>query len=69
VNASTAAACNGKAPCFATIQGAIDAVGAGQRIEIQAGTYDEQLDVLRKNAGAASTEADRIARSPILPGA
>jgi hypothetical protein len=60
VNASPSAACGGKSPCFTTIQGAIDAVGPGQRIEIQAGTYFEQLDVERKNATAVATEAQRI---------
>jgi RHS repeat-associated protein len=60
VNGNVAAACQGKAPCFTTIQGAIDAVGAGQRIEIQAGTYVERLEIERKNAGARASEADRI---------
>ena len=60
VNADASAACGGKAPCFTTIQGAIDAVAAGQRIEIQAGTYVEQLEIQRKNASARATEADRI---------
>jgi len=39
VNADASAACGGKAPCFVTIRAAIDAGAAGQRIEIQAGTY------------------------------
>lgn len=60
VNANAAAACNGKTPCFTSIQRAIDAVGPGERIEIQAGTYAEKLRIQRKNDRASATEADRI---------
>jgi len=60
VNASATAACDGKTPCFTSIQRAIDAVGPGERIEIQAGSYAEQLRIQRKNAGASAREADRI---------
>jgi len=60
VNASAPAACGGKTPCFTSIQGAIDAVGPGERIEIQAGTYVEQLRIHRKNPGATARAADRI---------
>lgn len=60
VNANAAAACGGKSPCFTSIQRAIDAVGPGERIEIQAGEYFEQLRIQRKNAAASASETDRI---------
>jgi RHS repeat-associated protein len=52
--------CGGSAPCYGTIQAAIDAVGSGQRVVVHAGQYDEQLRVLGKNLQPGASEADRI---------
>jgi hypothetical protein len=60
VNANAGAACSGKSPCFTRIQAAIDAAGPGERVEIQAGAYFEQLRIRGKNARASASEADRI---------
>ncbi|MEW6269719.1 MAG: PASTA domain-containing protein [Thermodesulfobacteriota bacterium] len=60
VNADATAACDGETPCFTSIQRAIDAVGPGGRVVVQAGEYFEQLRIARKNRGALVTAADRI---------
>jgi RHS repeat-associated protein len=52
--------CQGHTPCYATIQAAVSAALAGDRIVIQAGTYIGQVSVQGKNGGAGATEADRI---------
>jgi VCBS repeat-containing protein len=52
--------CTGKNPCFATIQAAINVVGAGSVIQIQAGSYPEQISISSKNNFPGATEIDRI---------
>jgi RHS repeat-associated protein len=52
--------CGGRSPCFATIQAAIDAVGPGERVLVQAGEYAERLRILDKNSHSGAGEADRI---------
>jgi hypothetical protein len=52
--------CGGHAPCFSTIQAAVVAAAAGDRIVIQPGTYVEQVNITSKNSGTGATEADRI---------
>ncbi len=55
-----AGVCGGRAPCYSTIQSAVDAARAGDTVRIQAGTYAEQLTVTRKNDTFSAVEADRI---------
>ncbi len=52
--------CGGETPCFATIQGAIDAAAAGDTVRVRPGEYAEQLVVSGKNADASATESSRI---------
>jgi RHS repeat-associated protein len=52
--------CQGHAPCYQTIQAAVDAVLAGDTIRIQAGTYQEQVNISGKNNVPGASEADRI---------
>jgi PKD domain/Bacterial Ig domain/Right handed beta helix region len=52
--------CGGQSPCFSTIQAAINAAGPGNVIQIQAGTYPEQLSITGKNNFQGATEVDRI---------
>jgi K319L-like, PKD domain/Bacterial Ig domain/Right handed beta helix region len=56
----TDSTCAGQSPCFKTIQAAINAAHAGDAIEIQAGTYPEQLSITGKNNFPGATETDRI---------
>ena len=51
--------CEGRSPCYSTIQAAVSAAQPGDTVQIQAGTYVEQLSVVGKNAGA-TTPASRI---------
>ncbi len=51
--------CNGQTPCYNSIQGAVNAAQARDTIQIQAGTYSEQLTI-SKNDFVGATEADRI---------
>jgi hypothetical protein len=51
--------CGGKSPCFATIQAAVDAALPADTIQIQPGTYPEQLTI-QKNDFSGATESDRI---------
>ena len=37
--------CNGKTPCYPTIQGAIDAAGTAATILVAAGTYEEDVSL------------------------
>jgi hypothetical protein len=53
------ATCSDRYPCFTRIQAAIDAAQPRDTVQIQAGTYPEQLFV-EKNNFPAATEADRI---------
>src|SRR3990172_3846332 len=52
--------CGGLTPCYATIQAAVNAVQAGDTIQIQAGFYVEQVAITGKNNTAAPPEASRI---------
>jgi hypothetical protein len=52
--------CAGEVPCFATIQGAVNAAGGGDTVQIQFGVYPEQVLIANKNNSAAATENDRI---------
>jgi len=52
--------CGGLTPCYATIQAAVNAVQAGDTIQIQAGFYVEQVAITGKNNTADATEASRI---------
>jgi len=52
--------CGGHSPCYATIQAAVDAAQAGATIQVQAGTYQEQVNISGKNNVTGATEADRI---------
>ena len=52
--------CGGHSPCFSTIQAAINAAAPGNSIQIQAGTYPEQLSITGKNNFQGATEVDRI---------
>jgi hypothetical protein len=55
----TDAGCGGQAPCYASIQAAVNAAQAGDTIRIQAGAYVEQVNITGKNA-TARTESSRI---------
>jgi pectin methylesterase-like acyl-CoA thioesterase len=57
---NTSPTCNGQAPCYSTIQAAINAAQPGDTIRIQAGTYTEAVLIKGKNAAVGATEADRI---------
>jgi len=52
--------CGGQSPCFSTIQAAINTAAPGNNIQIQAGTYSEQLSITGKNNFQGATEIDRI---------
>ena len=51
--------CGGQAPCYTTIQDAVDAAQPGNIVRIQAGTYPEQISI-EKNKFPNATEFDRI---------
>jgi hypothetical protein len=53
------ATCGGHAPCYGSIQVAINAAQPGDTVQIQPGTYLEQVNVSGKNTGARA-EASRI---------
>ena len=57
------AACNGRSPCYGTIQAAINAAQSRDTIQIQAGIYREQL-FIEKNNSLGITESDRIVIEP-----
>ena len=52
--------CGSRAPCYTSIQAAVDAAVAGEHVVLQAGTYVEQVTVAGRNAAAAASEQDRI---------
>ncbi len=51
--------CGGHAPCYTTIQAAVTAALAADTIQLQAGTYHEQVSITGKNSTSTS-ESDRI---------
>jgi hypothetical protein len=55
----TDASCGGQSPCYGSIQAAVNAAQPGDTVQIQAGTYVEQVSVVAKNAGATNP-ASRI---------
>jgi len=61
--------CGGHAPCYTTIQSAVNAALPGETIVIQAGTYREQVTIQGKNNVAAASEVDRIVitSDPLAP--
>jgi hypothetical protein len=52
--------CDGKSPCFSTIQAAVNASLPGETIQVQAGTYAEKVTISGKNNTAGAVESDRI---------
>jgi len=52
--------CGGQSPCFSTIQAALSSAGPNSVIRIQAGTYPDQLSIVRKNNFPGASEVDRI---------
>jgi len=52
--------CRGQAPCYPTIQAAVDAAEPGDTVRIQAGAYPEQVSIRGKNVFADAGEPDRI---------
>ena len=61
--------CQGQTPCHRTIQAAVTAARAGDRIVIQAGTYLEQISISGKNNTTGATETDRVVieADPAIP--
>src|SRR5260370_28162230 len=53
------ATCGGRAPCYGSIQAAVDAAQPGDTVQVRDGTYVEQVSITGKNTGAWS-EASRI---------
>jgi RHS repeat-associated protein len=66
---NTDPACRGSSPCYRSIQAAVNAAVQGNIVQIQAGTYAEQLTIDGKNNFAGATEAARIViqADPALP--
>jgi hypothetical protein len=52
--------CGLRTPCYASIQAAVNAAGAGDVVRIHAGVYREQVSVHDKNDSARAGEDDRI---------
>jgi parallel beta-helix repeat protein len=48
------ATCGGRSPCYGRIQAAVNAAQPGDTVQIQPGSYVEQIAVTAKNAGALS---------------
>lgn len=61
--------CQGKSPCYTTIQAAVNAALPGETIQIQAGTYPEKVSISGKNNTTTATESDRIVieADPLAP--
>src|SRR5690349_1617288 len=62
------ATCGGRAPCYGSVQAAVNAAQPGDTVQVRAGEYMEQVTVADKNASALS-EASRITiqADPTLP--
>ena len=60
--------CGGRAPCYGSVQAAVNAAQPGDTVQVRAGEYVEQVTVAGKNASALS-EASRITiqADPTLP--
>src|SRR5712691_5046411 len=52
--------CGGHTPCSATIQTAVTAAQAVDTVQIQAGSYTQQVLISGKNNTSTASEADRI---------
>jgi hypothetical protein len=50
----TDATCGGHSPCHGSIQAAVNAAQPGDTVQIQAGSYVEQVRVIAKNSGATN---------------
>ena len=64
--------CGGRTPCYATIQVAVTVAQPGDTIQVQAGTYVEQVQVHGKNDFPGASEAHRLtieADPALAPGA
>src|SRR5690349_24354884 len=53
------ASCGGRAPCYGSIQAAVNDAQPGDTVQVRAGDYVEQVTIAGKNASALS-EASRI---------
>jgi hypothetical protein len=51
--------CGGHSPCYGSIQAAVNAAQSADTVQIQAGTYVEQVNIVGKNA-TSKTEGSRI---------
>lgn len=51
--------CGGCAPCYGSVQAAVNAAQPGDTVQVRAGSYVEQVNIIGKNASAVS-EASRI---------
>jgi hypothetical protein len=52
--------CQGRAPCYRTIQAAVTAAGPGDRVIVLAGLYSEQVAIVGKNSATGAAEPDRL---------
>jgi parallel beta-helix repeat protein len=52
--------CGGRAPCYSTIQSAVDAARASDTVRIEPGIYTETVRVVRKNDALTAGEAERV---------
>lgn len=52
--------CQGQAPCYPSIQAAVTAAAAGERVVVQPGLYAEQVSITEKNGASGASESDRL---------
>jgi K319L-like, PKD domain/Bacterial Ig domain/Right handed beta helix region len=52
--------CQGRTPCYRTIQEAVTAAEAGDRVVVQTGVYSEQVSIVGKNGATGAVEPDRL---------